>query len=61
MFLRDQDVYKDMAREEGLKKGEKNKTIEIAKELLRMNISIEQIEKATKLSKKEIEKLKLEI
>ncbi len=38
--------------------GEKNKAIEIAKEMLSMNYDIEEIIKITKLSKKEIEKLK---
>ena len=70
MFLRDQDVYKDMAREEGMEKGikkgkkegisqgKKEKTIEIAKKLLMKNIDIKDIEEITGLTKEEIEKLR---
>ena len=47
--------------EKGLKKGKKEKTIEIAKKLLMMNIDIDKIVKATELTKEEIEKLKQEI
>ena len=39
------------------KNGEKKKSIEIAKKLLKMKISVEQIIEATGLTKEEIEKL----
>lgn len=44
-------------REEGREEGSKQKTIEIAKNLLKMNISIDDISKATELSIDEINKL----
>ena len=43
---------------EGLETGEKNKSIEIAKNLIELNISIDDIIKATGLTKEEIENLK---
>lgn len=46
---------------QGEKQGEKKSKIEIAKRMLEMGMSIEQIENATELSKEEIEKLKKEI
>ena len=52
----------ESARLEGIKQGksegEKNKSIEIAKNLLKQNISIDIIEKATGLIKEQIEELK---
>ena len=56
----------EYAKEEGMQKGiqkgraegERNRNIEIAKNLLGMFIPIDQIEKATGLSKEEIEKLR---
>ena len=45
--------------EQGEEKGRNEQKIEIARNLLNMCISVEQIEKATGLSRKEIEKLKL--
>ena len=44
---------------EGIKEGEIKKQKEIAKELLEMNMTIEQISRATKLSEAEIEKLQI--
>ena len=44
-------------REEGIKYGEKNKSLEIAKKMKEENISMEQIEKITGLTKEEIENL----
>ena len=41
----------------GLEKGEKNKAIEIAKRLKQMELKIQDIQKATGLTKEEIEKL----
>lgn len=43
---------------EGMEKGEKRKSTEIAKELLKENMPIEKIAKITKLSKEEIEQLR---
>ena len=43
---------------EGIKEGERKKTIEIAKELLNMNLSIEQIIQATGLEKEKIEEIR---
>ena len=44
--------------EQGKEKGERNKQIEIAKNLISLNIDINDIVKATGLSKSEIESLK---
>ena len=46
------------AKNEGKIEGKKEKQLEIAKELLKLGISIEDIQKATKLSIEEINKLK---
>jgi len=62
------EELKDLGREEGrkeghkegLKEGENKKAQEIAKNLLKLNIPIEDILIATKLSKEEIESLKAE-
>jgi len=48
---------KEKGIEIGMEKGEKQKALMIAKNLKEMNLSIEQIEKATGLSKEEIESL----
>lgn len=45
------------AKEEGLKEGERKSKIEIAKELLKLGMNIEDIQKATKLTIEEIKKL----
>ena len=47
----------DWAKEKGAAKGERNKAIEIAKNLLGMGMSIDNIMKATGLSQEEIAKL----
>ncbi len=44
--------------EKGRRQGEEQKKIEIAKKLLALGISLEDIQKATGLTKKEIENLK---
>ena len=44
-----------------MKEGAKQEKIEIAKNLLKMNLAIEDIEKATDLSKEEIIQLEKEI
>ena len=46
--------------EEGKKQGIEERNTEIVKNLIKMNLSLEDIEKITKLSKEEIEKLKEE-
>lgn len=48
---------KEEGKEEGLKEGERKSKIEIAKELLKLGMSIEDIQKATKLTIEEIKKL----
>ena len=45
------------AKEEGIKEGKKEERIRIAKEMLKLEIPIEKIEKATGLTKEEIEKI----
>ena len=47
-------------REEGLAEGEAKKSLEIAKKMLEMGLSVEQITEATGLSEEEVLKLKLE-
>ena len=46
-------------REEGIKEGEKTKTIEITKELLKNQVDIKIIAKSTNLTEEEIKKLKI--
>ena len=48
----------ELGREEGIKEGEKKKTIEIAKEMLAKGIEIELIKEITKLSEEELENIK---
>ena len=43
--------------EQGIEQGEKNRTIEIAKKMLKQNIPIETIVKITELSEEELKKL----
>ena len=50
-----------IAHEQGVEEGAKQEKIEIAKNLLKMNLAIEDIEKATDLSKEEIIQLEKEI
>ncbi len=52
------EVGKEEGRREGIKEGERKKQLEIAKELLNLNINISDIIKATGLSKEEIDNLK---
>lgn len=47
-------------RKQGIKEGKQKKQIEIAKELLKLGIAIEDIEKATKLTKEQIMKYQKE-
>ena len=48
---------RDYGREEGIDVGKKEERILIAKELLKMNFSLEKIFAATGLSKEELEKM----
>jgi len=48
----------DKGRVEGIQEGEKKKSIEIAKNLLKNGVSMDIIEQSTGLSTKEINKLK---
>lgn len=57
MFLRDQDVYENMAKKEGLAEGQKKEKIKIAKNMLEEKYSIKEIEKLTGLTEEEIKKL----
>ena len=54
--IHDQDIY-FKAKNEGISQGAKEKAIETAKNLLSMNLSIENISKATGLSEEEIKNL----
>ncbi|MEE0340210.1 MAG: hypothetical protein UD286_02665 [Bacteroidales bacterium] len=47
-------------REEGLAEGEAKKSLEIAKKMLEMGLSVEQITEATGLSEEKVLKLKSE-
>ncbi len=51
---------KDMYKEEGLMEGKKEEQRNIAKNLLQENMPLEMISRATKLSRKEIEKLMIQ-
>ena len=53
-----QEEYYEIGKEAGIKKWEKEKSLEIAKHLLENNIDIEIIEKSTGLNKEELIKLK---
>ena len=68
-YILDQKAIEDAGYDKGLREGmtqgiaqgkkeEKEKILEIAKNLLKINMTIEQIEKATGLTKEEIERLK---
>lgn len=57
MAIMDYNVGMSTSREEGEKIGQRKKQIEIAKELLKFGMRIEDIQKITKLTKEEIEKL----
>jgi predicted transposase/invertase (TIGR01784 family) len=50
--------FYESGRKEGIKEGEKDKAIEMAKNSLKEGLSIESISKLTGLPKEEIEKLK---
>ena len=56
--IRDEASLRASGQEEGRKEATKEKQLEIARKMLTMNLSIEQIEEATELSKEEIEEIK---
>ena len=58
LAIMDYNTGMHQSREDGRKEGEKKKQLEIAKKLLNMGMKIEDIQKATNLSKEEIKKLK---
>ena len=51
-------IAENKGYEQGIQEGIKSEKIEIAKKLIKMNMSLEDIKKITNLSKEEIEKLK---
>ena len=57
MIERENQMYIDIGRKEGIKEGIKEKSIEIARKLLNKNTSKEEISEITGLNKKEIDKL----
>ena len=57
MIERENQMYIDIGRKEGIKEGIKEKSIEIARKLLNKNASKEEISEITELNKKEIDKL----
>ena len=61
-YILDQKAIEDAGYDKGLKdgmsQGRKERNIEIAKNLLKLNMSIEQIKKVTGLTEEEIKKLK---
>ena len=61
-YIRDEQASIEYAQDEGYRqgeaKGERNKSIEITKNLLKENVSITLISKVTGLNLEEIEKLK---
>ena len=54
-------VYYELGTKDGIEIGAKNKSIEIAKNLIQMNLNIDDIIKITSLTKEEVVKLKEEI
>ena len=64
MIRRENQMYIDMGRKEGKIEGKiegiKEKSIEIARKLLKMGLTSKQVEEATQLKKEEIEKLSKE-
>lgn len=59
--VREAEIRQQKAREEGLAEGERQKAMEVAKNLLAMDMSVEVIAKATGLSAEEIEQLKKQL
>ena len=57
-YILDQKAIEDAGYDKGLKEGQKEEKKKIAKNLLKLNIPIEQIKEVTGLTEEEIEKLK---
>lgn len=58
VFLRDKTIRdENNIRKRAIEEGERKKQIEIVRELLKLGLKTEDIEKVTKLTKEEIEKL----
>ena len=58
MIRNENKMYINMGRKEGKREGKKEKCLEIAKNLLKINMPISQISEVTKMSKEEIAKIK---
>ena len=60
--MKEQDIINQLyyAKEEGLAEGKTEERLEIAKKMLEMGLSVEQITEATGLSEEEVLKLKSE-
>ena len=60
--MKEQDVINQLyyAKKKGLAEGREEKSLEIAKKMLEMGLSVEQITEATCLSEEEVLKLKSE-
>ena len=60
--MKEQDIINQLyyAKEEGLAEGKTEERLEIAKKMLEMGLSVEQITEATDLSEEEVLKLKSE-
>ena len=57
-YILDQKAIEDAGYDKGLKDGQKEEKKKIAKNLLKLNMSIEQIKEVTGLTEEEIKKLK---
>ena len=57
-YILDQKAIEDAGYDKGLEQGRKERNMEIAKNLLKLNMSIEQIKEVTGLTEEEIRKLK---
>ena len=58
MIRNENQMYINIGKKEGRKEGKKEKCLEIAKNLLKINMPISQISEVTKMSKEEISKIK---
>ena len=57
--LREEGIMKGMER--GMEVGAKQRATNVARKLLKMNMTIEQVAEATDLAKKEVEEIKKEL
>ncbi|MCK8825406.1 hypothetical protein [Fuchsiella alkaliacetigena] len=60
-WLRDEEMALKKAEKKGIEKGKKERDIEIARRLLKLNIEIDKIIEATELDKGKIEEMKKEM